>query len=183
MINDLSDEQKDILSRIKGYCLYMTSKYPSSRRKLLDRILKSKNYEKYKILFDNNDQIELILDYMVEINLLSDYEITRARVSSRINSGWGSNKILNNVPTTLLVSRDLVQQCIDEITQNFNDDCVNDGKDLEIENILNHLRKKETIESLNDQKNTQRLFRRLVSRGFSFSKINSAMDIFKSENV
>lgn len=177
---ELSSKQIAILEKIRGYSTFVVSKQPQSRNKLLEKIKKSKNYEPYKELFENDDNIHLILDYLTRIELLNDYQIARGRVRSRMNSGWGKTKVLCNVPTTLKVSKELVQQCIDEVYEEFENE--SNGECFEVETMLSQLRSsRETLHSINDQKSSQRLFRRFISRGFSFSKVKLAIDIYKNE--
>lgn len=180
---DLTEEQRNIIDRIKGYSIFVMTKYPKSRKKLKVKILQSKNYETYLKLFDNDDYIDKILGHLEDIGIINDHILTMGRVRNRFSSGWGFNKILINVPNTLGVSVDEVKNCI-EILKEESININSDGceTDVEIDSILKYLRIRVKGDDLTDHKSKQRLYRRLLSRGFSYDKINKSIDLFKNEN-
>lgn len=138
-------------SKLYNYSIYLLGRRDYFVKELRMKF-KEKGYEE--------DDVNVVLDYLIENGYQSDEKFTRSFINQKINSKIGFSKIKSTLVFEKGVDRDVVEDAMSEF----------ESQDLE--NIRKIVGVKYRNKDLKDFKEKNKAFRFLVSKGFSFEDIN-----------
>lgn len=156
------DDEKEIAYQ---YALKRISEKMYSRKELKDKLIKKGFLE---------DSIKYALDKASSYNYIDDTYYTKCFIEQRaIPNKWGKN-IIKQKLYQKGIDKDLIEKSLDEY---FTEE---DSKDNCYELCVKKFRSL-NIDSLSDRKNVDKIYRFLLSKGYSFDEINTSIEHLKSE--
>lgn len=138
-------------SKLYNYSIYLLGRKDYFVKEL-KRKFKEKGYEEEDVI--------IVLDYLIENGYQSDEKFARSFVVQKINAKIGFSKIKSLLVFEKGVDRDIVENIMCEF------------ESTDLENIKKLVDIKYRNKDLKDFKEKNKAFRFLVSKGFSFEDIN-----------
>ncbi len=162
-INEMKiDDEKEISYQ---YALKRIAEKMYSRKELKDKLLKKGFLE---------DSVEFALDKAASYGYLDDSYYTKCFIEQRaIPNKWGVN-IIKQKLYQKGIDKELIESSLSEY---FKEDT---SKDNCYELCLKKFRSL-NINSLEDRKNVDKIYRFLISRGYSYDEINTSIENLKRE--
>lgn len=172
----IKKKQEKAIQRVKNYIMFYINKYPSTtKNKIIQKIKSAKCYDTYTQAFETDKELIELVDWYEELNIINDKETVRAKVYSKINAGWSVRKIRSQLPMTIQSNINEVNEAIELYLSENN---IEDTNELDFNLVYNDLEKRESKEKLSCDKYKDKITRRYIGRGFSYSVVNEAMKIF-----
>ncbi|MEP7103215.1 MAG: RecX family transcriptional regulator [Candidatus Dojkabacteria bacterium] len=163
------EEKKEIektsqLGKIRTRILNYTMLRPHSKREILDHFILKKEIDR--------QEIQSVLDELEEKSLISDLEFAKWYMEGRLASGkHGVNKIRAELMKKGVSSK-FIEIAIYEKTS------TEEFEEKNIEQIKEYIQKvSRSIKSKDDREFKNKLIQRLMSRGFKYDDIKSALKI------
>lgn len=153
---------ENILAHLRNYCYALLARREYSKKKITEKL-------RGKFPEASLEEInEVVLD-LEQKNIISDQRFAEVFVRSKINSGWGKNKIKFN-----LVQKGIPKELIEA-------EMAKVVPDSEIILELVNRKFKKILESKPESydekmKNKQKIYRFLSSRGYGFEEFQSLVD-------
>lgn len=158
--------QKQDFIRVQNSAMWSLSRRDHSVFELKQKLI-TKQYDP--------KNVEIVIDKLLKLDLLNDLKFAKKYIEScRVNKKIGDIKIRNDL---------LKKRVSSEIIDNL----MNDEKDVELEkrNLYDLISKKMRLlenKNLDENKVRERVYRFLINKGFNYSQVKSAFDLYLNEN-
>ena len=156
--NSQLDEQEQ--KKIYNYCLYLLNRKDYGINELKKK-LKQKEY--------NDENILDVLKKLIELKYLDD-----ARVAQNLITSYSNKKKSQRYIKQKLIEKGFKQSLIDELFLEYNQ---------EADNAVIIAKKLLLKTDMNVKEEIEKYFRKMASRGFSYSCAKQALEIIKSESL